>query len=84
MPTPAADLHLRLDLLNGRPSAVTATLTGTPTHTVRALLALHGFEPLDDTTMVMAHRPRGALLRRSGRARPARRGRHRGHHAPAP
>ncbi|WP_420036003.1 DUF317 domain-containing protein [Streptomyces sp. cg28] len=54
MPTPAADLHLRLDLLNGRPSAVTATLTGTPSHTVRALLALHGFEPLDDTTMVMA------------------------------
>lgn len=54
MPTPAADLHLRLDLLNGRPGAVTATLTGTPSHTVRALLALHGFEPLDDTTMVMA------------------------------
>ncbi|MFD4257601.1 DUF317 domain-containing protein [Streptomyces sp. NPDC058534] len=54
MPNPAADLHLRLDLLNGRASAVTATITGTPTHTVRALLALHGFEPLDDTTMVMA------------------------------
>ncbi|MER5440109.1 DUF317 domain-containing protein [Streptomyces sp. NPDC002790] len=47
-------MHLRLDLLNGRPSAVTATITGTPTHTVRALLALHGFVPLNDTTMVMA------------------------------
>ncbi|MER5440849.1 DUF317 domain-containing protein [Streptomyces sp. NPDC002790] len=54
MPSPTADLHLRLDLLNGRPSAVTATMTGTPTHTVRALLALHGFVPLDDTMMVMA------------------------------
>ncbi|MFE1836514.1 DUF317 domain-containing protein [Streptomyces sviceus] len=54
MPHPEADLHLRLDLLHGRPSAVTATITGTPTHTVRALLAVHGFEPLDDTTMVMA------------------------------
>lgn len=53
MPHPEADPHLRLDLLDGRPSAVTATLTGTLTHTVRALLALHGFEPLDDTTMVM-------------------------------
>ncbi|MBC9715706.1 DUF317 domain-containing protein [Streptomyces sp. TRM66268-LWL] len=47
-------MHLRLDLLDGRPGAVTATITGTPTHTVRALLAVHGFEPLDDTTMVMA------------------------------
>ncbi|MFE7302690.1 hypothetical protein [Streptomyces sp. NPDC057579] len=54
MPHPEADLHLRLDLLHGRPSAVTATITGTPTHIVRALLAVHGFEPLDDTTMVMA------------------------------
>ncbi|MCG7207278.1 hypothetical protein [Streptomyces arenae] len=54
MPRPEADLHLRLDLLHGRPSAVTATITGTPTHIVLALLALHGFEPLDDKTMVMA------------------------------
>lgn len=54
MPHPEADLHLRLDLLRGRPSAVTATITGTSTHIVRALLAVHGFEPLGDTTMVMA------------------------------
>ncbi|WP_216587995.1 hypothetical protein [Streptomyces brasiliscabiei] len=54
MPRPEADPHLRLDLLDGRPGAVTATITGTPTHTVRAPLALHGFEPLDDTTLVMA------------------------------
>lgn len=54
MPHPQEDLHVSLDLLHGRPSAVTATLTGTPTHTVRALLALHGFEPLDATTLVMA------------------------------
>ncbi|NEB09757.1 DUF317 domain-containing protein [Streptomyces coelicoflavus] len=54
MPHPEADLHIRLDLLHDRPSAVSATITGTATHTVRALLALHGFEPLDDTTMVMA------------------------------
>ncbi|MFD7017476.1 DUF317 domain-containing protein [Streptomyces sp. NPDC059928] len=54
MPHPEADLHLHLDLLHGRPSAVTATITGTPTHIVRALLAVHGFEPLDDTTMVLA------------------------------
>ncbi|MBA2950243.1 DUF317 domain-containing protein [Streptomyces himalayensis] len=54
MPHPEADPHLRLDLLDGRPGAVTATITSTPTHTVRALLALHGFEPLADTTMVMA------------------------------
>ncbi|WP_327352875.1 DUF317 domain-containing protein [Streptomyces sp. NBC_01304] len=40
-------MHLRLDLLDGRPGAVTATITG-------ARLAVHGFEPLDDTTMVMA------------------------------
>lgn len=54
MPHPQEDLRLCLDLLHSRPSAVTATITGTPTHTVRALLALHGFEPLDGTTMVMA------------------------------
>ncbi|MFC7908236.1 DUF317 domain-containing protein [Streptomyces nigra] len=54
MPHPEQDLHLSLDLMHGRPSAVTATVTGTPTHTVRALLALHGFEPLNATTMVMA------------------------------
>lgn len=54
MPHPQEDLHISLDLLHGRPSAVTATLTGTPTHTVRALLALHGFEPLDATTLVVA------------------------------
>lgn len=52
MPHPEADPHLRLDLLDGRPGAV--TITGTPTHTMRALLAVHGFEPLDDSTMVMA------------------------------
>ncbi|WP_326731783.1 DUF317 domain-containing protein [Streptomyces phaeochromogenes] len=54
MPHPQTDLHLHLDLLHGRSSAVTATITGTPTHTLRALLALHGFEALDDTAMVMA------------------------------
>ncbi|MET8683723.1 DUF317 domain-containing protein [Streptomyces sp. NPDC004732] len=54
MPPPEVDPHLRLDLLDGRPGAVTATITGAPTHTVRALLAVHGFEPLDDATMVMA------------------------------
>lgn len=54
MSHPEADLHIRLDLLDGRPSAVSATITGPATHTVRALLALHGFEPLDDTTMIMA------------------------------
>ncbi|CCK32005.1 hypothetical protein BN159_7626 [Streptomyces davaonensis JCM 4913] len=54
MPHPEEDLHVSLDLLNDRPSAVTALLTGTPTHTVRALLARHGYEPLDATTMVMA------------------------------
>ncbi|ELS55918.1 DUF317 domain-containing protein [Streptomyces viridochromogenes] len=54
MPHPEADPHLRLDLLDGRPGAVSATITGTPTHTMRALLAVHGFEPLDDSTMVMA------------------------------
>ncbi|MFJ9085741.1 hypothetical protein ACIRL3_25300 [Streptomyces sp. NPDC102384] len=54
MPHPEADPHLRLDLLDGRPGAVTATITDTLPLTVRALLTLHGFEPLDDTTMVMA------------------------------
>ncbi|MFD3563550.1 hypothetical protein ACFWVU_28345 [Streptomyces sp. NPDC058686] len=54
MPHPEPDLHIRLDLLHERSSAVTATITGASTHIVRALLAAHGFEPLDDTTMVMA------------------------------
>ncbi|MER7315938.1 MULTISPECIES: DUF317 domain-containing protein [Streptomyces] len=37
-----------------RSSAVTATITGTPTRTIQALLTIHGFEPLDEQTMVMA------------------------------
>ncbi|MDL2075713.1 hypothetical protein QNN03_04605 [Streptomyces sp. GXMU-J15] len=54
MPHPDQDLHLRLGLLDDRPGAVTATITGTSTPIARALLSLHGFEPLDEATMVMA------------------------------
>ncbi|MEU7405780.1 DUF317 domain-containing protein [Streptomyces sp. NPDC044948] len=54
MPHPEAAPHIRLDLYQERSSAVTATITGAPTHTIHALLTLHGFEPLDEQTMVMA------------------------------
>ncbi|MFJ8978738.1 DUF317 domain-containing protein [Streptomyces sp. NPDC102282] len=54
MPHPEADPHIRLDLYQDRSSAVTATITGTPTRTIHALLTLHGFESLDEQTMVMA------------------------------
>ncbi|ROQ70140.1 uncharacterized protein DUF317 [Streptomyces sp. 840.1] len=54
MPHPEATPHIRLDLYQVRSSAVAATITGTPTRTIHALLAVHGFEPLDDQTMVMA------------------------------
>ncbi|WP_263633836.1 DUF317 domain-containing protein [Streptomyces sp. 7G] len=54
MPHPEAKPHIRLDLQQERSSAVTATITDTPTHTIHALLTIHGFEPLDEHTMVMA------------------------------
>ncbi|MFC8639831.1 hypothetical protein ACWGNY_21815 [[Kitasatospora] papulosa] len=54
MPHPEADPHIRLDLYQDRSSAVTATITGTPTRTIYALLTIHGFESLDEQTMVMA------------------------------
>ncbi|MFE4216252.1 DUF317 domain-containing protein [Streptomyces sp. NPDC056844] len=54
MPHPEADPHIRLGLYEARSSAVTATITGTPTRTIHALLTRHGFEALDEHTMVMA------------------------------
>ncbi|MFI1929345.1 DUF317 domain-containing protein [Streptomyces sp. NPDC020330] len=54
MPHPEAKPHIRLDLHQARSSAVTATISGTPTRTIHALLTIHGFEPLDEHTMVMA------------------------------
>ncbi|OKJ72210.1 DUF317 domain-containing protein [Streptomyces sp. CB02460] len=54
MPHPEAAPHIRLDLYQEHSSAVTATITGTPTRTLHALLTLHGFEPLDEQTMVLA------------------------------
>ncbi|WP_371665726.1 hypothetical protein OG306_29340 [Streptomyces sp. NBC_01241] len=54
MPHPETAPRIRLDLYQERSSAVTATITGTPTRTIHALLTLHGFEPLDEETMVMA------------------------------
>ncbi|WP_097921942.1 DUF317 domain-containing protein [Streptomyces sp. wa1063] len=54
LPHPEAAPHIRLDLYQERSSAVTATITGAPTRTIHALLAIHGFEPLDEQTMVMA------------------------------
>ncbi|MFF8958603.1 DUF317 domain-containing protein [Streptomyces sp. NPDC014894] len=52
--TPIA--HVRLDLHPDHPDAVTATLAGTGAgaDTARALLAGHGFRPLDPVTMVLA------------------------------
>lgn len=54
MPQPPATPHLVLGLLHDRPSAVIATITGPGTPLVRARLTLHGFVPLDGTTLVMA------------------------------
>ncbi|MGW9408866.1 DUF317 domain-containing protein [Streptomyces diastaticus] len=54
MPHPETAPRIRLDLYQERSSAVTATITGAPTRTIHALLAIHGFEPLDEQTMVMA------------------------------
>ncbi|MFE9305982.1 DUF317 domain-containing protein [Streptomyces sp. NPDC006856] len=54
MPHPEAAPRIRLGLYEDRSSAVTATITGSPTRTIHALLTIHGFEPLDEQTMVMA------------------------------
>ncbi|MFC8727172.1 MULTISPECIES: DUF317 domain-containing protein [Streptomyces] len=54
LPHPEAAPHIRLGLYEERSSAVTATITGSPTRTIHALLTVHGFESLDEQTMVMA------------------------------
>ncbi|MFJ4973215.1 DUF317 domain-containing protein [Streptomyces sp. NPDC088755] len=54
MPHPEAAPRIRLGLYEERSSAVTATITGAPTRTIHALLTIHGFESLDEQTMVMA------------------------------
>ncbi|MEV0445553.1 DUF317 domain-containing protein [Streptomyces spectabilis] len=54
MPDTAPDAHVRLALHPRHPSAVVATLTGTTLHTARATLASEGFQPVNDTTMVLA------------------------------
>ncbi|MGW0710509.1 hypothetical protein ACWD4G_31905 [Streptomyces sp. NPDC002643] len=54
MPDNPVDAHVRLDTHPAHPSAVTATLTGSQHHIAQALLAAHGFENLDEHTMVLA------------------------------
>lgn len=51
---PSIDAHVRLDTHPAHSSAVTATLTGTRQDLARGLLTAHGFENLDDRTLVMA------------------------------
>ncbi|MFI9050920.1 hypothetical protein [Streptomyces sp. NPDC053427] len=53
MPHPGADTFIRLDKHHDHTSAVTATIVGAGIHSTRALLSLHGFEPVAEQTMVM-------------------------------
>ncbi|AJC55093.1 DUF317 domain-containing protein [Streptomyces sp. 769] len=53
MPHPGTDTFVRLDKHHDHTSAVTATIVGTSIHATRALLSLHGFEPVAEQTMVM-------------------------------
>ncbi|TLQ42591.1 DUF317 domain-containing protein [Streptomyces marianii] len=54
MPTPTTDAHVRLDTHPIHPSAITATITGPRPHLARALLTAHGFEAINERTLVMA------------------------------
>ncbi|WP_051852063.1 DUF317 domain-containing protein [Streptomyces sp. NRRL F-5650] len=47
------DAHVHLALHPQHPSAVVATLTGSTLHTARATLALEGFRPVSDDTMLL-------------------------------
>ncbi|MEU1629215.1 hypothetical protein ABZ746_28650 [Streptomyces sp. NPDC020096] len=53
MPNPALDAHIHLAQHPQHPGAVTATVTGSGTHTARALLSAHGFRPVDEQTMIL-------------------------------
>ncbi|MFJ8794564.1 hypothetical protein [Streptomyces sp. NPDC102462] len=54
MTPPTIDAHVRLDAHPTHTSAVTATLTGTRHDLARPVLTAHGFDALDDHTLVMA------------------------------
>ncbi|MFD5753582.1 hypothetical protein [Streptomyces sp. NPDC127033] len=54
MTTPSIDAQVRLDTHPSHPSAVTATLTGTQHRTAHALLTTHGFEPVNEHTLMLA------------------------------
>lgn len=54
MPDSPLDVHVLLDVHPAHTSAVTATLTGPQHRVAQALLSTHGFEPLDQQTMVLA------------------------------
>ncbi|MEU3499925.1 DUF317 domain-containing protein [Streptomyces hundungensis] len=53
MPDTAPAAHVHLALHPQHPSAVVATLAGSPLHTARATLASEGFQPVTETTMVL-------------------------------
>jgi hypothetical protein len=52
--SPSADAYVRLDTHPTHTSAVTATITGPGQESARAALTTHGFEILDEDTLVMA------------------------------
>ncbi|MFJ2021540.1 DUF317 domain-containing protein [Streptomyces nodosus] len=54
MTTPSADAYVRLDTHPTHTSAVTATITGSQREPAHAALTAHGFEALDDDTLLMA------------------------------
>lgn len=54
MTPPSTDAHVRLDAHPAHTSAVTAILTGTRQDLARPVLTAHGFETLDDHTLVLA------------------------------
>ncbi|MFP8959229.1 DUF317 domain-containing protein [Streptomyces nanhaiensis] len=54
MTTPSTDTHVHLDTHPAHPSAVTAALTGPRHRAAHAFLTAHGFEPVDQHTLVLA------------------------------
>ncbi|MGI5457505.1 hypothetical protein ACQEWB_30935 [Streptomyces sp. CA-249302] len=54
MTPPSTDAHVRLDAHPTHTSAVTAILTGTRQDLARPVLTAHGFETLDDHTLILA------------------------------
>ncbi|MFF7655755.1 hypothetical protein ACFZCY_39040 [Streptomyces sp. NPDC007983] len=84
MTTPPINAHVHFDTHPTHSSAATATLTGTRQDLAHGLLAAHGFEALDDHTLVMVRIDREEPYWAESRSSPDCPGDHHPDHRPAP